>query len=154
MARKKRIEAEYQERLLLRAAESPDSLPGELAGFVRLLQTEIKRLKNELAERLSETEAEKLRDALFQARTENLNLCANLQNTWTLVHHLRHELDCQKQINQLDKAYLRMASPVAPIIPENVIKQLRSLCHPDRWDGAPQERMANEVSQWLNTLVK
>ena len=42
-------------------------------------------------------------------------------------------------------------SPPAPL-PPTLFKQLRSLCHPDRWHGLPQEQTALEVMQWLNRL--
>jgi hypothetical protein len=35
-------------------------------------------------------------------------------------------------------------------IPEDIVKPLRSLCHPDRWQGTPQEGIANRVMQWIN----
>jgi hypothetical protein len=35
-------------------------------------------------------------------------------------------------------------------IPENMLKPLRALCHPDRWQGTPQQGIATRVMQWLN----
>lgn len=35
-------------------------------------------------------------------------------------------------------------------IPAAMVKPLRSLCHPDRWQGTPQEGIATRVMQWLN----
>ena len=43
-------------------------------------------------------------------------------------------------------------APTGATIPSGMLKRLIGLCHPDRHHDTPREKVATEVSQWLNDM--
>ena len=61
--------------------------------------------------------------------------------------------DLKRQIETLQlAAALAVWDEPDEVIPPERIRQLLSLCHPDRHIDTPRELTATEVSQWLNKL--
>lgn len=53
-----------------------------------------------------------------------------------------------------DKLEMERLGTQQEVIPAEKIRQLLSLCHPDRHHATPREATANEVTQWLNEMRK
>lgn len=65
----------------------------------------------------------------------------------SMLDHLQDRLEMERQ----QRPGTQQAEPP---IPAEKVRQLLSLCHPDRHHETPREQTANEVTKWLNRLKR
>jgi len=84
---------------------------------------------------------------------ENLRLKTEVERAKKYADFCRGQLERLQDENvKRSVAQSRLSGIDPPPINEHLLRQLRSLCHPDRWASLPQEKTATEVMQWLNGL--